>query len=381
MPATTRSPRTAARRTTILVATRKGLWTLSSDASRQRWTIGGPRFLGHNLHHAMIDPRDPRHWLAAARTGHLGPTVFRSADRGRTWTEAAKPPAFKSGSGRSVDHTFWLTPGHASEAGTWYAGSSPQGLFRSTDHGASWTGVAGFNDHPQRKAWCGGDQDGTPDGPKMHSILVDPRDPRHVYIAMSSGGVFESTDAGADWAPLNRGVKADFLPQPTPEFGHDPHCVRFAGGNPDRLWQQNHCGLYRLDRPGVDWLDIGGGMPKSVGPIGLPIVAHPRDPDTAWIFPMDSSDVWPRTSPGGRPACYRTTDGGRTWKRQDQGMPRGQAWWTVKRQALTHDSRDPVGIYFGTTSGEVWGSRDEGRTWRCLMRNLPQVHAVEAFAN
>jgi photosystem II stability/assembly factor-like uncharacterized protein len=375
MPA---AARPAARRVTLLIATRKGLWTLASDAARSRWTIGGPRFLGHNVHHAMVDPRDGKSWLAAARTGHLGPTVFRSNDRGRTWTEAQKPPAFKSGGGRSVDHTFWLTPCHANEPNAWYAGTSPQGLFRSTDGGASWTGVAGFNEHPQRKAWCGGDQDGTPDGPKMHSILVDPRDPKHLYIGMSSGGVFESVDGGADWKPLNRGVRADFLPQPTPEFGHDPHCVRLAGGNPDRLWQQNHCGLYRLDRPSSDWVDIGGGMPKNVGAIGLPIVAHPRDPDAAWIFPMDSTDVWPRISPGGRPACYRTLDGGKSWRRQDKGFPSSQGWWTVKRQSMTVDARDPVGVYLGTTSGEVWGSRDEGRTWRCLARNLPQIHAVEA---
>lgn len=378
MPAARKPARPAARKVTLLVATRKGLWTLASDVARSRWTLAGPRFLGHVLHHVVADPRDGRSWLAAARTGHLGPTVFRSGDRGRTWIEAAKPPAFKPEQGRTVDHTFWLTPGHASEPGTWYAGTSPQGLFRSTDGGATWAGVDGFNEHPQRKAWCGGDQDGTPDGPKMHSILVDPRDAKHLYLAMSSGGVFESVDGGDDWAPLNRGVKADFLPLPAPEFGHDPHCVRFAGGNPDRLWQQNHCGLYRLDRPSRDWVDIGGGMPKSVGVVGFPMVAHPRDADAAWIFPMDGTDVWPRVSPGGRPAVYRTLDGGRTWRRQDKGLPASQAWWTVKRQAMTIDGRDPAGIYFGTTSGEVWGSRDEGRTWRCLARNLPQIHAIEA---
>ena len=383
MPSTARPARPArpaARRVALLVATRKGLWSLASDAARSRWTLAGPRFLGHNVHHAMVDPRDPKTWLAAARTGHLGPTVFRSSDRGRTWTEASRPPAFRSEAGRTVDHTFWLTPGHASEKGTWYAGTSPQGLFRSTDGGATWSGVDGFNEHPQRKAWCGGDQDGTPDGPKMHSILVDPRDARHLYIAMSSGGVFESVDGGRDWKPLNRGVRADFLPQPTPEYGHDPHCVVFAGGNPDRLWQQNHCGLYRLDRPSTEWTDIGGGMPRSVGAIGFPIVAHPRDPDAAWIFPMDGSDVWPRVSPGGRPAAYRTLDGGRTWRRQDKGFPKTQAWLTVKRQAMTIDDREPVGLYVGTTHGEVYGSRDEGRTWRCLARHLPQIHAIEAAA-
>ena len=369
--------RPRARRITLLVATRKGLWTMTSDEARGRWALSGPKFLGHGLHHVVADPRDPRCWLAAARTGHLGPTVFRSADRGRTWSEAVRPPAFKPGAGRTVDHTFWLTPGHPDQPGVWYAGTSPQGLFRSADHGATWEGVDGFNDHPQRKAWCGGDQDGTPDGPKMHSILVDPRDPGHLYLAMSSGGVFESTDAGADWTPINQGVRADFQPNPDLEYGHDPHCVRFAGGDPDRLYQQNHCGLFRLDRPARRWTDIGTGMPRRVGYVGFPMVTHPRDPDCAWIFPMDGTDVWPRTAPGGRPAEYRTGDAGRTWRRQGDGFPATQAWWTVKRQAMTGDARDPVGLYLGTTSGEIWGSRDEGRTWRCLARHLPQIQAVE----
>jgi len=361
----------------LLIATRKGLWTLTGDAARRSWKLAGPHFLGHIVHHAVADPRDGRTILAAARTGHLGPTIFRSGDRGRTWREAAVPPAFAPGSGRSVDHTFWLTPGHASEVGTWYAGTSPQGLFRSTDGGATWAGVEGFNGHPQRKAWCGGDQDGTPDGAKLHSILVDPRDPKHLYIGMSSGGIFESVDGGADWRPLNAGVSANFMPDPDPEFGHDPHCVRLHPEQPDRLYHQNHCGIYRLDRPGQRWLDIGAAMPKSVGAIGFPLVLHPHDPDTLWVFPMDGSDVWPRVSPGGKPAVYRSTNGGRSWQRQATGLPAAQAWWTVKRQAMTADQKPTVGVYFGTTSGELWASRDEGRTWRCLARHLPHIYAVE----
>jgi len=371
-------PRTsAAHAVTLLVATRKGLWTLASDGTRRTFRLAGPHFLGHVVHHALRDPRDAKTLLVAARTGHLGPTVFRSTDRGKTWKEATRPPAFGKGEGRVVDHTFWLTPGHESQPAVWYAGTSPQGLFRSEDGGNKWNGVDGFNRNPQRKVWCGDDKDGTPDGPKLHSVLVDPRDAAHLYIAMSSGGVFESQDAGASWTPLNRGVRADFLPQPTPEYGHDPHCVRFAA-DADRLYQQNHCGLYRLDRPATTWTDIGVGMPKAVGAIGLPLVAHPREPGTLWIFPMDGTDVWPRTSPGGRPAVFRSRSGGESWTRHAKGMPRAQAWWTVKRQAMSADRSDPVGVYFGTTSGEVWASRDEGASWRAIARHLPEIYAVEA---
>ena len=155
--------------------------------------------------------------------------------------------------------------------------------------------------------------------------------------------------------------------------------MRIARGNPDRLYQQNHCGLYRLDRPGDAWTDIGGGMPKSVGAIGLPLAVHPTDPDTLWVFPMDGTDVWPRVSPGGRPAAYRSLDGGRTWRRQDAGFPRKQAWWTVKRQAMTADRGTPVGLYLGNTAGEVWASRDEGASWRCIARHLPAIQAVEVL--
>ena len=376
--ARTRPAAVPARPVTLYVATRKGLWTLTSDAARRGFKLAGPHFLGHIVHHAALDPRDGRTLLAAARTGHLGPTVFRSTDRGRRWAEASQPPAFKAGSGRTVDHTFWLAPGHASQPGVWYAGTSPQGLFRSDDGGATWGPVDGFNEHPQRKAWCNGDEDGTPDGGKMHSIAVDPRDARHLYVAMSGGGVFESTDAGADWRPLNRGVRADYQPDPDPEYGHDPHCVRQHPAAPDRLYQQNHCGIYRLDRPAERWVEIGATLPRTVGSIGFPLVLHPRDPDTLWVFPMDGTDVWPRVPPRGRPAVYRSVNGGRSWQRQAAGLPAAQAWWTVKRQAMTVDSAPSVGVYFGTTSGEVWGSRDEGRTWKCLARHLPHIYALEA---
>ena len=366
----------------LLIATRKGAFILTSDAARRAWAIGGPMFFGHIVHHMVLDPRDRRTLLVAARTGHLGPSIFRSRDFGATWQEAARPPAFPKApagqKGRVVDHTFWLAPGHSSQPGAWYAGTSPQGLFRSADGGNTWDGVAGFNDHPMYASWTGGEQDGTPDGPKLHSINIDPRDPRHLYIGMSSGGVFESIDEGAGWKPLNAGCVADFLPDPNPEYGHDPHCVRLHPAAPDILYQQNHCGIYRMERPRGTWERIGDNMPKDIGDIGFPLVLHPRNPSTVWVFPMDGTSVWPRTSPGGKPAAYVTRDGGSSWERLDAGLPQAQGWFTVKRQAMSGDAHEPVGIYFGTTGGEVWASSDEGRDWTCIARHLPHIYAVEA---
>lgn len=373
----------AARDVVILVSTRKGAWIYRGDTARKTWRASGPHFLGHIVHHMVLDPRDGRTLLAAAKTGHLGPTVFRSTDLGRTWKEAAKPPAFTKppeGStlpARSVDHTFWLTPAHGSEPNVWYAGTSPQGLFRSADGGVTWEPFSIINDDPQYREWMGAQQDGTPDGPKMHSIIVDPRDPKHLYFAMSSGGVHETTDGGKSFTPLVGGMEVVEGFDASVITYHDPHCVVMCPSNPDRLYQQNHCGIYRLDRPSTTWVRVGKAMPAKVGDIGFPMVVHPYDASTAWVFPMDGTTVWPRTSPGGKPAAYVTRNAGKTWKRLDQGLPAKEAWWTVKRQAMAADMREPVGLYFGTTSGELWTSRDEGAKWSCLARHLPEIYAVE----
>jgi hypothetical protein len=194
---------------------------------------------------------------------------------------------------------------------------------------------------------------------------------------MSGGGVHESLDRGESFAPLVQGLEVvGGFDASDPPF-HDPHCVRLCPSNPDRLYQQNHCGIYRLDRPGGEWVRIGARMPERVGDVGFPLVVHPRDADTAWVFPMDGQTVWPRTSPEGRPAAYITRDGGQSWQRLATGLPERQAWWTVKRQAMTADARDPIGLYLGTTSGELWMSRDEGAEWSCIARHLPEIYAVE----
>lgn len=360
----------------LWIGTRKGAFALKTDASRRKWSLSKPHYFGHIIHHVMQDPRDPKVLLMAAKTGHLGPTVFRSTDRGKSWKEASRPPAFPKAAegetGRAVERVFWLTPGHVGERGTWYAGTSPAGLFRSMDGGDQWEPVAGFNDHPERSKWV---QFGTPDGEFLHSILVDPRDAAHIYVSVSIGGTFESTDGGKDWAPLNGGVAADFMPDPEVPYGHDPHCVVMHPLKPDRLYQQNHCGSYRIDRPEKRWTRIGKAMPKKIGDVGFPIVVHPRDPDTAWVVPMDGTSVWPRTSIDGKPAVYVTRNAGRSWQRQDKGLP-DRAWLTVLRQAFCTDVAKRTGLYFGTTGGEVWASTNEGESWKRIATHLPEIYSV-----
>jgi hypothetical protein len=363
----------------VMVGTRKGAFLLRSDAARRVWKVQGPHFLGNIIFHWVLDSRDGKTMLCSSRAGHLGPTMHRSTDLGKSWKEVTKHPVFPKaadGKGRVVDHVFWLTPGHATEPGVWYAGTSPQGLFRSSDNGMTWDGVKGFNDHPERDKWTGGEQDMTPDGGKTHSIIVDPRDAAHLYMGLSSGGFFESMDRGATWRRFNKGCDRAFDAL-DPDDGHDPHCVRLHPANPDRLYMQNHCGIYRVDRPSDTWVRVGKSMPKAIGDIGFPMTVHPRDPDTAWVFPMDGTSVWPRTCIGGKPAVFRTSNAGKTWQRQDEGLPTEQAWFTVKRQAMGADDADPVGLYFGTTSGEVWMSRNEGDRWRCIAQHLPHIYSVE----
>ncbi len=379
---------------TLIVATRKGIFFLQPNG--QSWQLSDPVFLGHIINHAILDPRDGQTMLAAARTGHLGPTIFRSEDAGQTWQEAVRPPAFdKAGPGekpRVVSHSFWLTPGHHSEPGVWYAGSSPQALWISEDGGASWTGVGGFNNHPDYEKRTEDPQAGTPDGPVLHSILIDPRDAQHMYLGLSGGGVYETLDKGASWKPLNHGMACPIAepvgpgePSETPhgsiewqETGpqHDPHCVQLHTADPDVLYQQNHCGIYRLQRPATVWDRIGKNMPDEVGDIGFVMGVHPRDVNTCWVFPMDGTDVWPRTCPDGKPAVYKTADAGQSWIRQAVGLPE-RAWYTVKRQCMSISDGEPAGVYFGTTCGELWGSHNAGDSWQELAAHLPEIYSVE----
>ncbi len=366
----------------LLIGTRKGAFILRGDKTRRKWKLSDGIMIGMVVNDMVMDTRNSRTILMTGSTGHLGPTVFRSTDLGKTWKEATRPPAFpparEGETGISVHHNFWISPGHASEPKVWYIGTSPQGLFRSEDDGVTWEPVNGFNQHPQFKVWWNAPDQGPPDGPTLHSITIDPRDAKHMYLCLSGGGVFESHDQGRDWHPLNKGLVSDFLPVPDAEIGHDPHIMKMSPLNPDRLYQQNHCGVYRMDRAQGIWVNVGKTLPKPYSDHSYPIVVHPYDPDTAWIFPLDGSFPLGRVSPNGKPATFVTHNTGKTWKKQNKGFPVKHGWFSVKRQAMNADNHDPVGIYLGTTGGEVWASRNEGEAWTRLLTSLPEIYSVRA---
>jgi len=345
----------------LLVATDKGAFLYYSDGDRRHWDVNGPHFLGSVIHHLILDPRDNKSLLASVHSRLSGSTVYRSKDFGKTWKPAAKPPEFPNDKlKRRVDHIF----------------SSPQGLFRSEDCGDTWESVEGFNNNSMWKKWTADSLEGYPKVSKLHSILIDPMEKEHMYLGMSYGGIFETTDQGKTWEPLNGGLKADYL-KGTPEFGHDPHSVVFHPFKPERLYQQNHCGIYRIDRPKKKWVRIGDNMPADIGDVGFPIAVHPSDPNIIWVFPIDGNEAWSRVSPEGQPALYCSHDGGDTWFRQDIGLPMRNAWFTVLRQGLATDCLGEAGLYFGTTSGSLWMSDNEGNSWRQIAVHLPRILAVE----
>ena len=354
----------------VLVGTRKGAFILSSDARRRTWRIDGPHFPGRIVHHFTLDLRDTETLFATTYTEWWGADVHRTRNWGRTWQGSKGGVRYSKDASLSVKCIWHVRPGRASEPGVIYCGVDPAGLFRSEDGGVAWDEVKSLNRHSTRKRWNPG-----AGGLILHTILLAPEDPDRIYVAISAAGVFRSDDAGSTWQPRNHGTRADFLPKKLPEVGQCVHRLALGSAVPGLLYQQNHCGVYRSDTAGDSWTDISRGLPSR---FGFPIAVHPRDPKTLWVLPLISDQM--RATPNGCLAVYRSSTGGRSWHKQTRGLPTRNAHAVVLRAAMSTDSCDAAGVYFGTQGGQLFASRDAGRCFSVIAGFLPPILSVESFA-
>ncbi len=353
----------------LLVGTMKGAFLLRADGSRRQWDVGGPYFPGSAVYAMAYDARAGRQRLwAGPNSMHWGGLLSSSDDFGKTWTnpEAANVK-FPEAAGVALKQIWQIAPGRDAEPDTLYCGVEPAAIFISRDAGETWALNDGLWNHPQRPRWEPGGG-----GLCLHTILLDPQDLQRVRVAISTGGMYVTEDGGGSWRPSNQGVRADFLPDKHPEFGQCVHKVVQSKVQPDRMFLQNHWGLYRSDDRGESWTDIANGVPSDFG-FGLGI--HPRDPDCAWIVPLESDQF--RCTPDGKLRVYRTRNAGAAWEPLANGLPQDGAYETVLRDAVAVDGLDSVGVYFGTRSGKVFGSADEGESWSALLDGLPPVISVK----
>ncbi|MDQ6886008.1 MAG: exo-alpha-sialidase [Gemmatimonadota bacterium] len=363
-------PRFATGDVLVLVGTMKGAFIFSSDKSRKRWKVDGPHFPGESVYAVAHDERGGRRrTLMATRSFHWGSTIRLSDDFGKTWTGPERQAVrFPEASGLSLVQVWQITPGRAKEPDVVWCGVEPAALFRSGDGGESWEPVSGLLDHEHRRQWMPGGG-----GLGLHTIVLDPENGRRMAIAISSGGFYRTEDGGKRWRPRNVGVRAEFLPNKHPEFGQCVHKVVHHPARPERLFLQNHWGLYRSDDWGDSWQDIANGVPSD---FGFAMQMHPHDPDTVYIVPLESDAF--RVVPERKLRVYRTQNAGRSWKPLAKGLPQVNAFESVLRDGLTADALDPAGLYFGTRSGKLFASSDEGDSWKEIADALPPICCVKA---
>jgi hypothetical protein len=356
----------------LAIGTQKGLFLATSDDGRKSWQVSPAHFAMQAVYSVAVDTRGPTpRLLAGVDSSHFGPSVAVSDDLGASWQEPDTAPlAFPGDTGAAVERVWQITPAGPGEPGVVYAGTQPSALFRSTDGGRTYELVRGLWDHPHRPQWGAGFG-----GQAIHTILPHPGDPARMLVAMSTGGVYRTFDGGETWAPSNSGIKAYFLPDPWPEFGQCVHKVTRDAQDADHFYAQNHHGVYRSTDGGASWQSIAGPLPSD---FGFPIVAHPHRTGTVWNFPLGGDGD--RHPVGLRCRVFRSTDAGDSWQPQDDGLPDGPYYPAVLRDAMGADDADPAGVYFGTRSGEVYASRDEGETWSQVVAHLPDVLCVRAVS-
>lgn len=356
--------------TLLMIGTNKGLFLARSDDNRQTWDLSEVQYPMTAVYAVAIDRRSrtPR-LLASVTSSHFGPSIATSDDLGRTWREPDHAPvAFPADTGASLERVWSIAPGPEHEPDLVYVGAQPSALFRSEDRGATYTMVRELWDHPHRTEWGAGFG-----GQAVHTVLPDPADPAAVLVAMSTGGVYRTLDGGTTWAPSNTGIKAYFLPDPWPEFGQCVHKVARDAAMSSRLYAQNHHGVYRSDDGGETWQSIADGLPTD---FGFSIVAHPHRGDVIYTFPITADAM--RFPPDARCRVFRSADAGKVWQGLSDGLPESPYYGAVLRDALCVDDSPTAGVYFGTRTGEVYASRDEGDSWRQVASHLPDVLCIRA---
>jgi len=361
----------------VLVGTRKGAFVLTSDAKREDWAVDGPHFAGWQIYHMKGSPADPNRLYASQTNGWFGQVIQRSEDGGKSWAPVGNKFEYDGvpGMHQSFDGTpqpwkfarVWHLEPSLSDPETVYAGVEDAALFRSTDGGSNWHELAGLRGHGSGPSWQPG-----AGGMCLHTILLDPGNPQRMFVAISAAGAFRSDDAGTTWRAINRGLQSDGIPDPDAEVGHCVHRIAQHSARPDVLFMQKHWDVMRSDDAGDSWREISGNLPTD---FGFPIDIHPHEPDTIYVVPIKSdSEHFP---PDGKLRVYRSRSGGNEWEALTNGLPQRDCYVNVLRDAMSVDSLDACGVYFGTTGGQVYASKDAGDSWAPIVRDLPPVLSVE----
>ena len=386
----------------VLVGTRKGAFVLTSDGKRERWDVSGPHFAGWEIYHVKGSPADPNRIYASQTSGWFGQIIQRSDDGGKTWIQPGTPPGeqktpqqgpAKGESNKFVYNTspenggrpltthqwydgtqhpwefkrVWHLEPSLADPDTVYAGVEDAALFRSTNGGQNWEEIAGLRGHGTGPRWQTG-----AGGMCLHTIVLDPSNPKRMFIAISAAGSFRTDDGGKSWRPINRGLKSPFLPDPTAEIGHCVHRIAAHKSRPNVLFMQKHWDVMRSDDGGDSWREVSGNLPTD---FGFVIDVHAHEPETIYVVPIKSdSEHFP---PEGKLRVYRSRTGGNQWEALSKGLPQSDCYVNVLRDAMTVDSLDTCGVYFGTTGGQVYASRDAGNNWAPIVRDLPAVYSVE----
>jgi len=386
----------------LLVGTRKGAFVLTSDGERKDWKVDGPHFAGWEIYHVKGSPVDPDRLYASQTSAWFGQIIQRSDDGGKTWIQPGTPPGEPTttpeGMPKAESNKFvydasaetgkpltthqwydgtqhpwefkrvWHLEPSLTDPNHVYAGVEDAALFESKDGGQTWQELAGLRGHGTGPKWQPG-----AGGMCLHSILLDPKNRERIFIAISAAGAFRTDDGGKSWKPINQGLHSQYIPDPKAEVGHCVHHIAMHPSRPNTLFMQKHWDIMRSDDAGDSWREISGNLPSD---FGFPIDIHAHEPDTIYVVPIKSdSEHFP---PDGKLRVYRSRKGGNEWEELTKGLPQRDCYVNVLRDAMSVDSLDSCGVYFGTTGGQVYASTDAGDNWNPIVRDLPAVLSVEA---